>query len=74
MLHHEISGNGKKPLVLLHGFMENTTIWDEMEALLSKDFTLNNKNNFGDLSGNHKLTFVSDDGVSLTGTVNFTKS
>ncbi len=40
MLHHEISGNGKKPLVLLHGFMENTTIWDEMEAHLSKDFTL----------------------------------
>ena len=40
MLHHEISGKGKKPLVLLHGFMENTTIWDEMEAHLSKDFTL----------------------------------
>ena len=40
MLHHEISGNGKKTLVLLHGFMENTTIWDEMEAHLSKDFTL----------------------------------
>ena len=40
MLHHEISGNGQKPLVLLHGFMENTTIWDEMEAHLSKDFTL----------------------------------
>ena len=30
----------QKPLVLLHGFMENTTIWDEMEAHLSKDFTL----------------------------------
>ena len=40
MLYHEISGNGKKPLVLLHGFMENTTIWNEMEAHLSKDFTL----------------------------------
>ena len=40
MLYHEISGNGKKPLVLLHGFMENTTIWEEMEAHLSKDFTL----------------------------------
>ena len=40
MLHYEISGNGKKPLVLLHGFMENTTIWNEMEAHLSKDFTL----------------------------------
>ena len=34
---------------------------------------LNNKNNYSDLSGKHKLTFVSDDGVSLTGTVNFTK-
>ena len=33
MLHYEISGNGKKPLVLLHGFMENTTIWEEMEKL-----------------------------------------
>ena len=40
MLHHEISGTGKKPVVLLHGFMENTTIWNEMEAHLSKDFTL----------------------------------
>ena len=40
MLHYEISGNGKKPLVLLHGFMENNTIWDEMETHLSKDFTL----------------------------------
>lgn len=40
MLYHEISGNGKKPLVLLHGFMENSTIWEEMEAHLSKDFTL----------------------------------
>jgi len=40
MLYHEISGNGKKPLVLLHGFMENTTIWEEMGAHLSKDFTL----------------------------------
>jgi pimeloyl-ACP methyl ester carboxylesterase len=40
MLHHEISRNGKKPLVLLHGFMENTTIWDEMGAHLSKDFIL----------------------------------
>lgn len=40
MLHYEISEKGKKPLVLLHGFMENTTIWDEMEAHLSKDFIL----------------------------------
>ena len=40
MLHHEISGNGKKPLVLLHGFMENISIWSDLEKHLSKDFTL----------------------------------
>ena len=34
---------------------------------------LNNKNIFGDLSGNHKLTFASDEGLTLTGTVTFTK-
>lgn len=34
---------------------------------------LNNKNTFGDLSGNHKLTFASDDGLTLSGTVTFTK-
>ena len=40
MLHYEISGNGKKILVLLHGFMENSTIWSDMENHFSKDFTL----------------------------------
>lgn len=40
MLHHEISGNGKKKLVLLHGFMENSEIWNDMESTLSKEFTL----------------------------------
>ena len=40
MLHYEISGNGKKKLVLLHGFMENITIWDDMLPHLSKDFTI----------------------------------
>ena len=40
MLHYEISGNGKKILVLLHGFMENNTIWSDMENHFSKDFTL----------------------------------
>lgn len=40
MLNYEISGNGKKPLVLLHGFMENNTIWSDMENHFSKDFTL----------------------------------
>lgn len=40
MLNYEISGNGKENLVLLHGFMENLLIWDEMEAILSKNFRL----------------------------------
>ena len=40
MLNYERSGNGKENLVLLHGFMENLLIWEEMEEKLSKDFTL----------------------------------
>ena len=40
MLHYEISENGKKPLVLLHGFMEDHTIWFDMESHFSKEFTL----------------------------------
>ncbi|MGZ5263996.1 MAG: alpha/beta fold hydrolase, partial [Kaistella sp.] len=40
MLNYEISGKGKENLVLLHGFMENLMIWEEMENHLSKDFTL----------------------------------
>ncbi|WP_226063084.1 alpha/beta fold hydrolase [Kaistella polysaccharea] len=40
MLNYEISGSGKEQLVLLHGFMENLTIWDEMEASLSNKFSL----------------------------------
>lgn len=40
MLHYEISGNGKEPLVLLHGFMENSLIWEEMEPYLSTSFRL----------------------------------
>lgn len=40
MLNFEIKGNGKETLVLLHGFMENLTIWDELEKHLSKDFSL----------------------------------
>lgn len=40
MLNYEISGNGKKQLVLLHGFMEDNTIWSDMEKHFSKDFTL----------------------------------
>ena len=40
MLNYQISGNGKENLVLLHGFMENLLIWEEMEEKLSQDFTL----------------------------------
>ena len=40
MLNYEISGQGKENLVLLHGFMENLTIWEEMETSLSKSFTI----------------------------------
>ncbi|MBW8361956.1 MAG: alpha/beta hydrolase [Kaistella sp.] len=40
MLNYEISGKGKEQLVLLHGFMENLMIWEEMETYLSDDFTL----------------------------------
>lgn len=40
MLHYEISGNGKKNLVLLHGFMENSDIWNYMAPNLSTEFTL----------------------------------
>ena len=40
MLNYKISGNGKNTLVLLHGFMENLTIWEEMEKFLSSEFTL----------------------------------
>jgi len=57
--------------------IDSTKIIDSINAVRMKYNdsirALNNKNNFGDLSGKHKLTFVSDDGVSLTGTVNFTK-
>ena len=40
MLNFQIKGNGKETLVLLHGFMENLTIWDDLEKHLSKDFSL----------------------------------
>ncbi|WP_407401997.1 alpha/beta fold hydrolase [Chryseobacterium sp.] len=40
MLNFEIKGEGKEILVLLHGFMENNTIWNDMEKFLSKDFKL----------------------------------
>ena len=40
MLNFEKKGNGKETLVLLHGFMENLSIWSDMETHLSKDFAL----------------------------------
>ncbi len=40
MLHYTTSGNGKEHLVLLHGFLENTNIWDDLEKHLSKNFTV----------------------------------
>ncbi|MEN4758797.1 alpha/beta hydrolase [Chryseobacterium sp. C39-AII1] len=40
MLHFEKKGNGKETLVLLHGFMENSSIWSDMEPHLSENFTL----------------------------------
>lgn len=40
MLNYEIVGNGPENLILLHGFMENLMIWDDMIPILSKDFTL----------------------------------
>ena len=40
MLNYEITGTGREHLVLLHGFMENLTIWNDMEPHLEKHFTL----------------------------------
>ncbi|GEN76819.1 alpha/beta fold hydrolase [Chryseobacterium hagamense] len=40
MLNFEKKGNGKETLVLLHGFMENLSIWNDMEPHLSEDFSL----------------------------------
>lgn len=40
MLNYEIAGSGKENLVLLHGFMENLSIWNDLEKTLSKDFKL----------------------------------
>lgn len=40
MLNFERKGNGKETLVLLHGFMENTSIWNDMETHLSENFSL----------------------------------
>ena len=40
MLHYEISGKGTENLILLHGFMENLMIWEDMETKFSDKFRL----------------------------------
>ena len=40
MLNFDIKGNGKEFLFLLHGFMENNTIWNDVERQLSSEFTI----------------------------------
>ena len=40
MLNFERKGTEKETLVLLHGFMENLFIWEEMETELCKKFKL----------------------------------
>lgn len=40
MLNYIKSDGGKEILVLLHGFMENSRIWDDLEERLSAEFTL----------------------------------
>ena len=40
MLNYEIEGKGTENLILLHGFMENLSIWDDMIPFLSEKFRL----------------------------------
>ncbi|KFC22031.1 alpha/beta fold hydrolase [Epilithonimonas lactis] len=40
MLNYEIEGNGTENLVLLHGFMENISIWEDLKPHLSEKFKL----------------------------------
>ncbi|MBP6576448.1 MAG: alpha/beta fold hydrolase [Chryseobacterium sp.] len=40
MLNYEIEGNGTETLVLLHGFMENLSIWEDLKPYLSEKFKL----------------------------------
>lgn len=40
MLHYTTSGSGKETLVLLHGFLENSLIWRDLEPFLSKEFSI----------------------------------
>jgi pimeloyl-ACP methyl ester carboxylesterase len=54
-MHYKITGNGKT-IVLLHGFLEDYTIWDEIAQNLSKDFRLV----LMDLPGHGKSPVLSD--------------
>ena len=40
MLHYTISGKGKETLVLLHGFLESSNIWQDFLPYLEEHFTL----------------------------------
>jgi pimeloyl-ACP methyl ester carboxylesterase len=40
MLNFKRKGDGKETLALLHGFMENLSIWNDMEPHLSENFSL----------------------------------
>lgn len=40
MLNYKTEGKGQENLVLLHGFMENLSIWDDMILYLSDQFTV----------------------------------
>ena len=40
MLNYETIGHGKETLVLLHGFMENLTIWNDLITHLSDEFKI----------------------------------
>lgn len=39
-MNYKISGNGLAPLVLVHGYMEDLSIWDKMIPHLSQDFKI----------------------------------
>lgn len=40
MLHYTQSGQGKETLILLHGFMENSAMWEDLEPRLSSEFSV----------------------------------
>ncbi|MBO4234528.1 alpha/beta hydrolase [Riemerella anatipestifer] len=56
MLNYEISGEGQEPVVLLHGFLENNSIWNDLESYLSEHFSLIKI----DLPGHGKSEVMSD--------------